>query len=112
MIRRSRHVPLLPNAVCFPGGGVALNEPPEQAAIREAKEELGATITPLKLVWQHALGPRPINLKGYLATLHPGPLTPDPLEVAEILWLNRDEAVNHPDGLPTNQAFIAALEAG
>ena len=110
MIRRSRHVALVPNAVCFPGGGVAHDEPPELAVIREAQEELGAQITPIKMVWQHTFGHRPIHLRGYLAALGPGTLRPDPLEVAEILWLSREEAMAHPDGLPTNEAFIAALE--
>jgi len=34
----------------FPGGGVERNETPDQAAIREAHEELGISIRPQKLV--------------------------------------------------------------
>jgi 8-oxo-dGTP diphosphatase len=110
MIRRSPHLALAPDKVCFPGGGVCVDESPEDACVREAREELGVTIRPLRLVWRHAFGERPILLRGYLAEMGPGPIRPDPAEVAAVLWLSRSEALAHPDGLPTNAAFIDALE--
>jgi 8-oxo-dGTP pyrophosphatase MutT (NUDIX family) len=111
MVRRSRHVPL-PRKVCFPGGGICLGESQESACIREVMEELGVTITPLKAVWLHDLEGTNIKLHGWLATLHEGEIHPQPLEIEEVLWLTREEALAHPDGLPTNQAFIDALEMG
>jgi 8-oxo-dGTP pyrophosphatase MutT (NUDIX family) len=111
MVRRSRHVPL-PRKVCFPGGGICLGETQQAACIREAREELGVAVVPLKPVWWHDLEGTNIKLHGWLATLEPGEITPEPLEIEEVLWLNRDEALAHPDGLPTNRAFIDALEAG
>ncbi len=110
MIRRSRHVPL-PGKVCFPGGGVNTGETQAAACVREALEELGIALTPIKPVWQCAFGSGPIRIFGWLAELGPGPVRPDPLEVEEVLWLNRAEALAHPDGLQTNQAFIDALIA-
>lgn len=111
MVRRSRHVAILPLKVCFPGGGVMLGEALPDACAREAREELGVAITPVKAVWRHEFPDRPMSLTGFLADLHPGPIRPDPLEIAEVLWLSRAEALAHPDGLPTNRGFIDALEA-
>ena len=110
MVRRSRHVEILPGKVCFPGGGVCAGESQPDACAREALEELGATIRPTTCVWRHDFPDRPLTLFGWLAELAEGELRPDPLEVEEVLWLSRDEALAHPDGLPTNQSFIEALE--
>ena len=111
MVRRSRHVPL-PRKVCFPGGGICLGESQESACVREVMEELGVTVTPVKAVWWHDLEGTNIKLYGWLATLEAGEFRPEPLEIEEVLWLSREEALAHPDGLATNEAFIDALEAG
>ena len=103
---------ILPGKVCFPGGGVCIGETQEAACAREAMEELGASVTAIQRVWRHEFTDRPLTLFGWLADLAEGPLRPDPLEVAEVLWLSRAEALAHPDGIPTNESFIAALERG
>jgi 8-oxo-dGTP pyrophosphatase MutT (NUDIX family) len=110
MVRRSRHVPL-PGKVCFPGGGVNLGETQEAACIREAQEELGIIVRPLRAVWQCEFGAGPIKIFGWLAMLESGPIRPGPLEIEEVLWLSRAEALGHPDGLATNEGFIDALES-
>jgi 8-oxo-dGTP pyrophosphatase MutT (NUDIX family) len=110
MVRRSRHVAILPGKVCFPGGGVCVGETQEAACAREAMEELGVTVTPIQRVWRHEFPDRPLTLFGWLADLGEETIRPEPLEVAEVLWLSRDEALAHPDGIPTNASFIAALE--
>ena len=81
------------------------------ARVREAREELGVLVTPIKAVWKCEFGKGPIRIFGWLAELGPGPMQPDPLEVEEVFWLSRAEALGHPDGLETNQAFIDALLA-
>lgn len=111
MVRRSRHVTVLPGRVCFPGGGACAGEPQPDACVREALEELGAAVRPIRCVWRHDFPDRPLTLFGWLAELGDGDLRLDPLEVEEVLWLSRDEALAHPDGLPTNEPFIEALEA-
>jgi 8-oxo-dGTP diphosphatase/(d)CTP diphosphatase len=111
MVRRSHNVPL-PRKVCFPGGGICLGESQEAACVREVREELGVEVTPLKAVWWHDLEGTNIKLYGWLATLEAGEIRPEPLEIEEVLWLSREEALAHPDGLATNEAFIDALEAG
>lgn len=110
MIRRSRHVALLPNKVCFPGGGMLRGESQEQACVREAMEELGVRVAPVRAVWRHEFADRPITLYGWLSLLESQDFDPDHQEVAEVLWLSRAEALAHPDGLPTNGPFIDALE--
>lgn len=110
MIRRSRHVALLPNKVCFPGGGMLLGESQEVACVREAREELGVRVAPVCAVWRHEFTDRPITLYGWLARLESQDFDLEHQEVAEVLWLSRAEALAHPDGLPTNGPFIDALE--
>jgi 8-oxo-dGTP diphosphatase len=109
MIRRSQHV-ALPNKVCFPGGGMLVGESQQLACVREAMEELGVRVTPVRHVWSHEFADRSITLYGWLATLETRDFRPEAQEIAEILWLSRAEALAHPDGLPTNRPFIDALE--
>jgi hypothetical protein len=48
-------------------------------------------------------------LWGWLALLQSATPTPNPAEVHEILWLTPMEAVQHPDGLPDTDTFLAAV---
>ena len=87
-----------------------MGESQQAACIREAWEELGIAVRPIKAIWECEFGTRPIRIFGWLAELeNSGSMQPDPLEVEEVLWLNRSEALAHPDGIETNQAFIDAL---
>lgn len=56
----------------FPGGGVEDNETIEQAAIREAKEETGLTVTLKKKLWEYENGGRTDNF--YLVDTFTGDL--------------------------------------
>ncbi len=75
------------------------------------REELGVTVKPVRHVWFHEFPDKPLVLWGWLAEMVVDTINPDPLEIDHILWLNKAEAVSHPDGFPTNGAFIDALEA-
>ena len=110
MVRRGSAV-AIPNKVCFPGGAMEQGETEEQACIREAREELGVVVRPVRRVWRHDFEDKPLTLFGWLAEVQEGAIRADPVEIAEVLWLSSEEGSCHPDGLVTNRGFIAALEA-
>jgi len=109
MIRRSAQVARAPLKVCFPGGAVESGESLEAALVREMREELGIDVRPLRCCWRWESPSTPLTIWGYLVRLDSGEPTPNPAEVAEVLWLDADQAANHPDGLPTNREFVACL---
>lgn len=113
LVRRAAGLARAPGKVGFPGGGVEPGETQPLAAIREMREELDAEVTPVRSFWRHAGQVPGFVLYGWLAELHTPveSLRPDPREVAEILWLTADEAVEHPDAFAGNGAFIEALRA-
>jgi mutator protein MutT len=110
IIRRSATV-VAPLKVCFPGGAVEAGESYESAVVREAREEVGVDVKPLRHVWTWHSPDKPLTLFGWLAE----PLSdlaavrPDPAEVAEILWMSPEEVPSHPDALATNASFCACL---
>jgi 8-oxo-dGTP pyrophosphatase MutT (NUDIX family) len=107
-IRRSANV-AAPLKVCFPGGAIEVNESQEAAVIREMQEELGITVHPTRCVWKWDSPKTELTLWGWTADHPNGALRPDPNEVAEVLWLNSDEAAAHVDAMETNRAFIDSL---
>ena len=108
LIRRSQHV-AAPGMICFPGGAVELGEDLEAALHREILEELGITIRPLQQCWRWESPDRPLTLFGWVAKWTGGELQPAPHEVAEVLWLTAEEAVEHPDAMASNRDFVACL---
>jgi 8-oxo-dGTP diphosphatase len=107
-IRRSATV-AAPLKVCFPGGAIESNESQSSAVIREMREELGITVTPIECVWRWDSPTTELTLWGWTADWPGGGIKPDPAEVAEVLWLSADEISDHPDAMPTNRSFISAL---
>jgi len=110
LIRRSMHV-MAPGAVCFPGGAVELGEAPASAAVRELREELGVDVTLTRQVWDYRCPDRPLRLFGWLGALASHDFTLDAHEIAEVLWLSRDEVLAHRDVLAGTEDFVARLEA-
>ncbi|HJP49629.1 MAG: NUDIX domain-containing protein [Pseudomonadales bacterium] len=110
LIRRSETV-AAPLGVCFPGGGVDGSETQPQTVVREMQEEVCATVIPLTCVWHSVSSAIPLTLWGWHATLVSSEVTPNPEEVAEILWLTPTEIVNHPDIMPHTDAFLESLLA-
>ena len=110
LIRRSYTV-AAPGKVCFPGGTVELGENLTAAMLREMREELGVQIICDKMVWEWNSPDRPLKLFGFVARIVAGKLSPDPDEVAEILWLKPHAAIHHPDAMPSNESFVNSLLA-
>lgn len=110
LIRRGERV-AAPGRVCFPGGAVEPGEDHALAAVREIKEELGIDVSVTGPVWRHTATDRPLVLFGYLGEMVTQALTPDPYEVAEVLWLDRDQVKAHPDAMPGTDKLVEALEA-
>jgi 8-oxo-dGTP diphosphatase len=108
-IRRSDKV-AAPLKICFPGGAIEIGESQQLAIVREMHEELGARVRPIRNVWHWDRPDGKLTLWGWTADLLSTQLKADPNEVAEILWLTGKEVSNHPDAMPSNQLFVAALE--
>jgi len=113
-IRRSAHV-AAPLKICFPGGAIEIGESQPSAVVREMKEEIGLDVKPIANVWRWDQ-PRidqpegTLTLWGWTAEMLSTELNPDPNEVAEVLWLTGREVAEHPDALPSNRNFVAAVE--
>jgi len=108
LIRRSEHV-AAPGRICFPGGGVELEESRRDAAIREFREEVGAEVRLEREVWKRVCPGKPLTLFGWLGRMTGTVLSPDPQEVSEVLWLTLDEAASHPDALEETDDFCRAI---
>ena len=79
----------------FPGGFVSIGEEPADAVDRELREELGAKLSPLLLVGTYQFqSPLGYHIRGsfFVAHLLQGTLTPNPDEVAAIMWVDLPEA--------------------
>jgi len=115
VIRRSRFV-IAPGKLCFPGGGIERChqrnnqlETPEQALVREFREELGETITPVQQIWESTTE-WGIHLYWWVVRLGQSfTLTPNPQEVESVEWLTLDEMRTHPDVLSSNLPFLDLL---
>ena len=108
LIRRSDRV-AAPGKICFPGGAVEVGEDLEKALHREMMEELGITIKPIRQCWRWESAEHPLTLFGWVAEWTGGELQPALAEVAEVLWLTAEEAVEHPDAMPSNRGFVTCL---
>ncbi len=91
---RSEHMSL-PGKWEFPGGKLEENEPPEEALIREIKEELNIEIKIIEAlpIAEHAYVPEKIiQLIPYRCIIVSGE-NPTPTEHSELRWMKKDELI-------------------
>jgi 8-oxo-dGTP pyrophosphatase MutT (NUDIX family) len=89
LIRRSDELETDPGHIAFPGGHVESAESALDAALRESEEEIGLSRSDVEVIGAFpALGRRRVDERvvPFIAVVRGRPvLTPDPIEVAEIL---------------------------
>jgi 8-oxo-dGTP diphosphatase len=111
VIRRSNQV-RAPRKLCFPGGTVEPGESEQEALHREMREELGAEITSPACIWRSVTSWN-VALTWFAAelTLEPN-LAPNLAEVEEVIWLDMQTAMAHPDLLESAREFFEAYQRG
>ena len=110
-IRRSAQV-TAPLKLCFPGGGIEAGETPRVALFREMQEELGVDVLPQMELWTSTT---PWGTFLYWWTAHLPTefvLKPEPLEVAEVMWMTAEELLQREDVLASVPQFIEANRDG
>jgi 8-oxo-dGTP diphosphatase len=111
VIRRARTV-VAPLVYCFPGGGIEGDESEEAALVREFREELGATLRPVRRLWECVTGWK-VWLAWWLGELDPDAVpVANPQEVDSIHWLTAAEMAGLPDLLESNRQFLQLLQRG
>ena len=111
VIRRSDKV-IAPGMICFPGGGIENDESEEGTLVREIREELGVTITPVRRIWR-SVTPWEVKLAWWLGRIDNGQaLAPNPAEVASAHWVSVEEMRAMPNLLESMHQFLDALESG
>ncbi len=111
VIRRSQSV-RAPGMLCFPGGHIEINETFEQAIIREMDEELSLPIIVREHLWSSVTS-WGTKLEWMLIERDAAQTPiPNPLEVAEVMWMREAELLGGLDVLGSVPDFFEAKYNG
>jgi len=106
VIRRALHI-RAGGMMCFPGGGIEAGESEEEALMRELREELNATVVPVRRVWQSTTR-WGVELNWWLAELPDhSTLAANPDEVDSIHWHAPPIMTRLSNLLESNREFLA-----
>jgi len=108
VIRRAAGV-AAPGAWCFVGGAIEPGEQEQDAVVREFREEVGATVRPVRRLWQYTSPDGRLCLHWWLAEWNGEPLKPDAAEVAEVRWYTAEELTKLPGLLDSNREFLRVI---
>ena len=72
-------------------GGVKAGESQEAAVAREAMEEVGLTVRPVRKVWENVSTRGTFKLHWWMAEYVGGELTLNPAEVSDARWVTMEE---------------------
>ena len=110
-IKRSQQVKA-PGAIGFAGGGVEPNEDQADAIVREMREELGVTVSPIKCVWT-CLTPRGVELNFWqVSFVGEQAIRIDRNEVEFYAWHSPDSLREQFNLISSAVPFLDAWEAG
>jgi 8-oxo-dGTP diphosphatase len=108
-IRHAPGVPGLDGRWELPGGKIEFGETPDQALVREIREEIAAEIEPLRLlpylhtnIWEYEHSISHVVLAGYECQMKAGT---ELTETNEVRWFDLD-TINFARTLPGTQEFI------
>jgi 8-oxo-dGTP pyrophosphatase MutT (NUDIX family) len=95
----------------FPGywqpvsGRLERGESQAEAVVREAREEVGLEVQPLRKVWECPADGADFRLHWWLAESLTGEVIPDPDEIGDARWLTPEEIRRLPDTFAGDREF-------